>query len=262
MGTFAALVQYWTSPIPIAVLSAHVAVLFGLGVLYLARPRDHLLRRRLLVGAYAADGSSWVFVGASFLLCFAWSERLEYGPTAVKLVVFLSVAGGLVAALGVAGVLFLSPTARAAHFAQLGMDRPASPSRTGLPEIIMLDDPATFAVSSSLYGPVILTSAALRDRLTPDEFSAVLAHEQAHIVNRDSRRRMASAVLAKCMFFDPLSKVLHRALDREAEYLADDRAAMDPSTAAALASALRKLGEPDGERPGPAGGALGPPDGR
>lgn len=248
MGSLDALQAYWSSVGPLGILSGHIALLGGLALAYrwTSRPGSRL---RLLYSVYAVDVSLWVFLAASFLLCVALSDHVEYEITGIKLAASLSVIGGLATGTLAGSILTASRTAQEAHFARLGIGRASTGQTSNSPSVVLSDRPEIYAASSSLYEPIIILSRRLQDVLTAAEFDAVVAHEVAHLVHRDSRRRLVSTLLSKCLFFDPISKLVDTAIYREGELLADEVAAATPGRARALASALRTLGLQCGAAP-------------
>jgi heat shock protein HtpX len=124
-----------------------------------------------------------------------------------------------------------------------------------------------FALGRSRRGTTVCVTERLLDRLTPAEVEAVLAHELAHVVNRDvvlmTIAGFFAAVAAVVVKFGwrfghwvvrvavlgasaacfAISWVLLRALSRQRELTADHTAALLTGRPAALASALIKLDE-------------------
>ncbi|HEY5539595.1 MAG TPA: M56 family metallopeptidase [Thermoplasmata archaeon] len=254
MGSLEALQAYWSSPGPLEVLTSHLALLGILALAYRQSSRP-ATRLRFLYSVYGVDLSLWVFLAASFLLCVALSDHVEYEITGVKLAASLSVIGGLVTGTLAVSVLATSRTAREAHLTRLGITGASSSQASESPSIVLSDRPGFFAASSSLYEPIIILSRRLRDVLTPEELDAVVAHETAHLAHRDSRRRLVSTLLSKCLFFDPVSKLVDPAIYRQGELMADEAVASSPARARALTSALRTLGSHCLEAPG--GAAIG-----
>jgi len=118
MGSLEALQAYWSSPGPLEVLASHLALLGILALAYRQTSRP-AARLRLLYSVYGVDLSLWVFLAASFLLCVALSDHVEYEITGIKLAVSLSVIGGLVTGTLAGSVLATSRTAREAHLTRL-----------------------------------------------------------------------------------------------------------------------------------------------
>jgi len=92
--------------------------------------------------------------------------------------------------------------------------------------------------------PRVFLSAAARDRLSPAELRAVLAHEGHHVRRRDPLRLLVARILSDALFFIPALRRLERRYAELAE-LAADEAAVRAAGSAALASALLKLGARD-----------------
>ncbi|HKP76153.1 MAG TPA: M56 family metallopeptidase [Longimicrobiaceae bacterium] len=73
--------------------------------------------------------------------------------------------------------------------------------------------------------PRVYLAAALADRLTPDQLTAVLAHERAHLERRDPLRISMLRFLTCTLFWIPALRSLADDMADEAEVLADDAAA-------------------------------------
>ena len=74
--------------------------------------------------------------------------------------------------------------------------------------------------------------------LDPAELRAALGHELAHLEAHDPALSWALVLLRGLLFFNPVAQVLARAVSRDAEWRADERAGADRL---ALASAVLKL---------------------
>jgi Zn-dependent protease with chaperone function len=77
--------------------------------------------------------------------------------------------------------------------------------------------------------------------LDPEELRAALAHELAHLSRRDPAASWGVLCARILMWFNPAFQVVARAVARDAEWLADDRAAEACGDRLALASGLLKL---------------------
>ena len=73
-----------------------------------------------------------------------------------------------------------------------------------------------------LARPMILLPAALVTGLTPDQLSAVLTHELAHIRRHDPWLILVQRALEAVLFFHPAAWYLSRRVDREREHCCDD----------------------------------------
>jgi Zn-dependent protease with chaperone function len=87
---------------------------------------------------------------------------------------------------------------------------------------------------------IVISRGALR-LLDPDELRAALAHELAHLARHDPAASWAVMGARALMWFNPAFQVLSRAIARDAEALADERAAAACGDRLALASGLLKL---------------------
>ena len=96
--------------------------------------------------------------------------------------------------------------------------------------------PALFC--SGLRAPVLVVSQGALGLLDPEELRAALRHELAHLERHDPAMSWIAMAARAVLFFNPVAQISARALARDAEWLADERAGGDRL---ALASALLKL---------------------
>jgi len=129
-----------------------------------------------------------------------------------------------------------APARAAATGAELasGLDRSVSDSvlgRRDAPEgeVVVVDSSLVFAATVGLLRPRVFVSRGLRARLNPDEFRAVLAHEQGHARRRDALRlalvrslwSLVPATLSGPLLTE-LSVACEEACDQEAAALVGD----------------------------------------
>ncbi len=89
--------------------------------------------------------------------------------------------------------------------------------------------------------PRVVTSSSAVELLDRDELAAALAHELAHLERRDPTLSWALMGARALMWFNPGVQVLVRAIARDAERTADERAGQACGDRLALASGLLKL---------------------
>jgi Zn-dependent protease with chaperone function len=87
---------------------------------------------------------------------------------------------------------------------------------------------------------VILVSDGLRERLTPDELEATIAHELGHLGALDGRYLTYLRTLSRLVRWDPVLAYLSSSLTRREEWEADRRAVELTGSPDALARAIRK----------------------
>jgi len=124
-------------------------------------------------------------------------------------------------------------------------------------EVLVVDDIEANAHSMALARPslfspklgreVLVIKRPLVEMLEDDELEAVLAHEFAHIEELDARFRPYFEVLARVYSFDPVVRLTRRYMRRLQEYGADDKAVEVTGKPEALACALIKVSEHEGE---------------
>lgn len=112
--------------------------------------------------------------------------------------------------------------------------------------VTVIDGAGPKAFCAGLWRPRIYVSRAALTLLSPLEVAAVVAHESHHQSRRDPLRILAARVFADAFFFLPaLSRLSERY--RQLAELAADEAATEAGGSSALASALLRFGERDGE---------------
>ncbi|GEJ58239.1 M56 family metallopeptidase [Anaeromyxobacter diazotrophicus] len=120
-------------------------------------------------------------------------------------------------------------------------------ARARRPRLRFLATRAPALFCAGVRSPELVVSQGALDLLDPEELRAALRHELAHLDRHDPAVSWAVMAARALLFFNPVAQVSARALARDAEWLADERAGGDRL---ALASALIKL-----HRAGLAGGA-------
>ncbi len=87
---------------------------------------------------------------------------------------------------------------------------------------------------------VVLPQQAL-DKLTPEQVTAVLAHELAHLERRDWLWAGLATAIESVLFFQPLNALARRGIQDSAEYLCDDWSAHYVGTGEPLAKSLAEV---------------------
>jgi Zn-dependent protease with chaperone function len=135
------------------------------------------------------------------------------------------------------------PAAPDAESAAALSELPALARALGIrpPPVALLDrdQPVLFCTGVRRH-TVVVSRGAVR-LLDREELRAALAHELAHLSRHDPGASWAVMAARALMFFNPAFQVLSRALARDAESLADERAAEACGDRLALASGLIKL---------------------
>ncbi|MBU3966529.1 MAG: M48 family metalloprotease [Euryarchaeota archaeon] len=114
----------------------------------------------------------------------------------------------------------------------------------GVPEVGFLESsiPNAF-VYKHRNKPVVVLTIPLIEILDDKELETVLAHELAHIKNKDMELRKYSLLLRFALFLNPLIHLIEPFVSRSREYLADETAAWMTNAPKKLASALLKIEE-------------------
>jgi Zn-dependent protease with chaperone function len=119
----------------------------------------------------------------------------------------------------------------------------AAAGRSGVGEVICLDDPGTSAFCAGLLRPRVYVTSGMVAALADLELDAVLVHEAEHARRRDPLRRLAGRAAAEVLFWLPLVGWWSRRRLEDAE-LAADRAAIARVGRSPLARALRATATP------------------
>ena len=183
--------------------------------------------------------------GEEFWALFAsrhWGEIRVAGATLVELGVLLGAALGL--ALFLVDVLPLvsgrrrplPPASPAPEALEAALAEVAGEGRR--PALHFLDARACTLFCAGVLRPVLVVSRGALDLLDAEELRAALAHELAHLDRRDPALSWLLMGARGILCFNPVAQVVARALARDAEWSADERAGGDRL---ALASALVKL---------------------
>jgi Zn-dependent protease with chaperone function len=109
------------------------------------------------------------------------------------------------------------------------------------PPIEFLDRDAPVLFCTGIRRHAIVVSRGAVRLLDPQELRAALAHELAHLARHDPAASWGVMAARALMWFNPAFQVLSRAIARDAEWLADERAAQACGDRLALASGLIKL---------------------
>ena len=109
------------------------------------------------------------------------------------------------------------------------------------PSVSYLDRDAPVLFCTGVRAPLIVVSRGALRLLDPEELRAALAHEIAHLARHDPAASWVVMAARALLWFNPAFQVLSRAVARDAEWLADDRAAAACGDRLALASGLLKL---------------------
>jgi Zn-dependent protease with chaperone function len=135
--------------------------------------------------------------------------------------------------------------------AALGEELPrvAAALRVAPPPIAFLDRDAPILFCTGVRRHAIVLSRGAVRLLDREELRAALAHELAHLARHDPAASWLVMGARALMFFNPAFQVLSRALARDAEWLADERAAEVCGDRLALASGLIKLHKATLRRP-------------
>lgn len=109
------------------------------------------------------------------------------------------------------------------------------------PGLIMTDKKYAQSFTFGFWNPVIVLSKKLVESLDQDELHAVLAHEMAHIVRKDSLFNWVAVFLRDAMFFAPVVYWGFNRLLGEKEKAADDITVRITEKPLAFAQALIKV---------------------
>jgi heat shock protein HtpX len=218
----------------------------------------------LLVSAYVGIAAA---LAALYLEESSWAPYVSILAVAIAATVVLHYLRGTQILLRAAGVTLDAADPIAVkverHIARLAALADVPAPRIG---IAKSDDLNAFTVGVKQAQAVVVVTTGLCDRLEDDELDAVLAHELAHIANRDAAvmslasvpRTIGAAIVGResgngiflWFFIWPLGLIpfafgtlLTLAMSRYREYAADRGSAMITGRPETLMSALTKLGQ-------------------
>ncbi len=254
MPTLEFLWQYFTSPIPSGIVLTTGAVVVGSSLLFKLKLEDPGLRSRALAILALAAPFLWLFFASSVALCALLYESYEYSAS----LTIKTVLGGALATTIIATVpisLFVKNHVSSA-FVSLLNGRPITEAWlnrrfhqlltvTGLEGVSLLETEKEIPISVATGGrkKTVVISRSLCRLLNCDEVEAVLAHELAHIKNRDVNMKSFVSVYSRLVPIDVIMKFVEPAVHRERELLADEVSAFLTKKPLALASALLKIDE-------------------
>jgi Zn-dependent protease with chaperone function len=115
------------------------------------------------------------------------------------------------------------------------------------PEVFIIDDEAFAMFSSTGKDPAVYLSGGLVEKLTFNELRAAIAHEVGHIQRSRRPVMVLVFILRVLMFYNPIILMEFRRIVQEEEKICDDVASSITGDRAALAGALRKFYNADGE---------------
>jgi Zn-dependent protease with chaperone function len=107
--------------------------------------------------------------------------------------------------------------------------------------VIFLDRDAPVLFCTGVRRHAIVISRGAVRLLDRAELRAALAHELSHLARRDPAASWALMAARALQFFNPAFQVLSRAIAKDAEWLADEEAALACGDRLSLASGLVKL---------------------
>jgi heat shock protein HtpX len=246
--------HYWTSFLPIAVFSAIFIAIGLLSTIFQFKKTASQLRAKLLTWIFTLNILGWSFVAVSLALCglFVMSNGENY-ELAVRNIVGEAFISGLLIALPVSllakrrasETLLGGLKGRKLASGELGIRFSSLSSKMGVPRtrlyLVNLSTPTSMAASGK--SSVVILARSLLKLLTPEELSAVLAHELAHIKNGDSFLKTLAVVYRRFLPIDPVLRLLEPAIHREREFFADEVSARVTGQPLQLASALIKIHE-------------------
>ena len=131
-----------------------------------------------------------------------------------------------------------SPHARPA---QEALARAAAALRMEAPPLAWVDEGPPVLFCTGTRRPTVVISRSAVALLDSEELAGALAHELAHLERRDPTLSWALMGARALMWFNPGVQVLVRAIARDGERVADERAGNASGDRLALASGLLKL---------------------
>lgn len=134
-----------------------------------------------------------------------------------------------------------TPGAPGAARAAAALEEAARDVGVPVPPLDFVASPVPMLHCSGWRAPVVVVSQGALELLDDAELLGALAHELSHLERRDPALSWALMAARVLMWFNPGVQVLVRAIARDAERLADERAAAATGDRLALAGGLLKL---------------------
>ncbi len=224
----------------------------------------------MLFVSFSIEILTWSFLASSLLLCRALLGlyQADGDVTAIRTVFSLAVLASLMVAVPFSAlVTFKVPGTMARRLIEglpsagervVGVARQmAEDFRVSVLGVLLSPSGVPFAYTVGGGESVMVVSRGLVGLLDGDEIETVIAHELAHVKNRDASLNTIVAVYRRVLFFDPLIRLLERAICRENEFSADEFAARETKKPLSLASALLKISSAQSGRNASAANFLG-----
>lgn len=252
MQLFDFIIEYWTSLLPLAVLGCIYVAVAALSIFFQVDKTDSGRRARLLTWIFTLNLLGWSFIAVSLAFCNIFVESYEYNlQEGIRNIV----GQAFMASLLIAFPLSLFAKKRASRMLLGGMPSKESASgelaldfkslkekmKAPRTQLYLADLPAPLSMAASGRSNVVVVARSLVKLLTPEELTAVLAHELAHIRNGDSFLKTLAVVYRRFLPIDPVIRLLEPAIHREREFFADEIAARITGHPLSLASALIKI---------------------
>jgi Zn-dependent protease with chaperone function len=168
-------------------------------------------------------------------------------PVWAQFVIWLPLVGVFASLLGVAARTFLSSWLWTKRMRRLAGTRGyAGPCdrgarRSSAAPVYEVEEELAMACAVGIFRPFILVSRTLRESLSPKEFAAVLAHEDAHVSGRHNLALLVARVVAKMLFFVPGVRPAEQGLYRSVEMAADMSATLEVGDRLLVASSLTRV---------------------
>ncbi len=199
------------------------------------------LRARVLLGLRLLPAvASILFVAGVFLPSFLELEPRDFDEAfGVTTIAFAVLSCALLS-----GALWRGAAALrdAIKRSRSWIDRARPVALAGSPApVFCLDAPTPAMTLVGVFRPKLLVTSPLLDLLTPEELRAAVSHEVGHLGSWDNLKRLAMRATPDALSALGASRKLEHDWAFAAEHAADARAAHDPATGLALASALLKI---------------------
>jgi beta-lactamase regulating signal transducer with metallopeptidase domain len=107
--------------------------------------------------------------------------------------------------------------------------------------VYFLDCEKPFCFTTGFISPKVYISRGIAEKLTPEEFEAILLHEKYHIENHDPLKILLGRIVTSALFFVPALKAIFRRYLIEKEVAADQSAMKYQGHRRGVAGALYKM---------------------
>ncbi len=245
---------YWTSFTPLVLIAGIYLTIGFLSIMFQLKKNESRLRSQLLTWIFRLDLLGWSFIAISLAFCElmvgAYEQNYLEGVRDIAGQAFLVslftafIISAVAKRRSTSAVLSqLQGKEKASGELAIKFQALADAMKVQQTQLYLADLSAPISMATSGKKDAVIVARSLIRLLTPEELSAVLAHELAHIKNGDAFLKTLAIAYRRFLPIDPILHILEPAIHREREFFADEVSARLTRHPLRLASALIKIHE-------------------